>query len=365
VRPTSARPSSDRPTSAWADEPAALRDEDAFDVAAVHAFLLDRGVEGLTAPPQVQQFAGGASNLTYLLRYPDRDLVLRRPPGGTKAASAHDMAREHRVQERLRPAYPYVPRMVALCQDPAVLGTDFYVMERVPGLVLRRRLPEGLDLTPEQARGLGLRAVDRLVELHAVDPAAAGLADLGRGPGYVGRQVSGWSQRFRAARTDDVPDLEAVMGWLAAQQPPDVGARLVHNDWRLDNLVLDAALEVVGVLDWEMATVGDPLMDLGGALAYWVQADDDDVFRAARRQPTDLPGMPTRAEVVAHYAAATGRPVDDWPFYEVFGLFRLAVIVQQIWYRYVHGQTTNPAFQYFGFFVAHLDERCRRVAGLA
>ena len=353
-----------RPTPVpYADEPAALRDEDAFDVDAVNAFLAGR-VEGLAGPPQVQQFAGGASNLTYLLRYPDRDLVLRRPPAGTKAASAHDMAREHRVQERLRPAYPYVPRMVALCQDPAVLGADFYVMERVPGLVLRRRLPAGLALTAEQAGGLGRRAVDRLVELHGVDPVAAGLADLGRGPGYVGRQVAGWSQRFRAARTDDVPDLEAVMGWLDAQQPPDVGACLVHNDYRLDNLVLDADLEVVAVLDWEMATVGDPLMDLGGALAYWVQADDDDVLRAARRQPTDLPGMPTREQVVRHYAAATGRSVDDWPFYEVFGLFRLAVIAQQIYYRFHHGQTTNEAFKDFWFFVGYLDERCRRIAGL-
>jgi aminoglycoside phosphotransferase (APT) family kinase protein len=323
-------------------------------------------VPGLPAsPPEVRQFGGGASNLTYLLRYADRDLVLRRPPSGVKAASAHDMVREHRVQSALAPQYPYVPQMVALCTDPSVLGADFYVMERVVGTILRGRLPEGLTLAPEQAHALGLRAVDALLELHGVDVERAGLADLGKGRGYVGRQVTGWSERYRRARTDNVPDFEPVMAWLAAEQPDDVATVLVHNDFRLDNLVLDESLHVAAVLDWEMATLGDPLMDLGGALAYWVQADDDEVYRLSKRQPSDLPGMPTRAELVAHYAARTGLDVSGWTFYEVFGLFRLAVIVQQIYYRFHHGQTTNPAFEHFWVFVGVLEERCRRIAGLA
>jgi aminoglycoside phosphotransferase (APT) family kinase protein len=352
------------------NEPREVRDEDAFDVAAVHAWLAPQ-VPGLGAePPEVRQFGGGASNLTYLLRYPDRDLVLRRPPAGQKAASAHDMAREHRVQSALAPHYRYVPAMVALCTDHEVLGSDFYVMERVPGTILRGTLPEGMSLTPEQAHDLGLRAFDALLELHAVDVEAAGLTDLGKGRGYVGRQVAGWSERYRRARTDNVPDFEAVMGWLAERQPDDVATVLVHNDFRLDNLVLtpdptDGDLKVVGVLDWEMATLGDPLMDLGGALAYWVQADDDEGYRLSKRQPSDLPGMPTRAEIVRHYAERTGLRVDDWTFYEVFGLFRLAVIVQQIYYRFHHGQTTNPAFEHFWLFVGVLDDRCRRLAGLA
>jgi aminoglycoside phosphotransferase (APT) family kinase protein len=347
------------------NEPREVRDEDAFDVAAVHAWLAPQ-VPGLGAePPEVRQFGGGASNLTYLLRYPDRDLVLRRPPVGQKAASAHDMVREHRVQSALAPHYRYVPAMVALCTDPSVLGSDFYVMERVPGTILRGTLPDGMSLTPEQAHGLGLRAFDALLELHAVDVEAAGLTDLGRGRGYVGRQVTGWSERYRRARTDNVPDFEAVMRWLAERQPDDVATVLVHNDFRLDNLVLDGDLNVVGVLDWEMATLGDPLMDLGGALAYWVQADDDEGYRLSKRQPSDLPGMPTRAEIVRHYAERTGLRVDDWTFYEVFGLFRLAVIVQQIYYRFHHGQTTNPAFEHFWLFVGVLDDRCRRLAGLA
>jgi aminoglycoside phosphotransferase (APT) family kinase protein len=350
--------------TAYTDEPKDLRAEDAFDVDALHAWLSAR-VEGLgDQPPQVQQFAGGASNLTYLLRYLSRDLVLRRPPAGVKAASAHDMRREHRVQQALAPHYPYVPAMVAFCDDPAVLGADFYVMERLAGTILHGRLPEGMGLSPEQARGLGLRAVDSLVELHQVDVAAAGLSDLGKGLGYVGRQVTGWSERYRRARTENVPDFEPVMAWLAERQPEDVRNCLVHNDFRLDNLVLGPDLEVVGVLDWEMATLGDPLMDLGGALAYWVQADDEDMFRLSKRQPTDLPGMPTRAEVVERYRERTGLAVEDWAFYEVFGLFRLAGIAQQIYYRYHHGQTTNEAFKDFWYFVTYLDERCRRLAGL-
>jgi len=301
------------------DEPRALRDEDAFDVEAVPAWLAER-LDGLIGPPAVRQFSGGASNLTYLLDYPDRDLVLRRPPVGAKAASAHDMRREYRVQDQLGPHYPYVPRMLALCDDPSVIGSDFYVMERLDGTILRGRLPEGLALTPEQTRGLADRAVDSLVALHRVDVAAAGLSDLGRGTGYVRRQVTGWSERYRGARTDDVPDFSAVTAWLEAEQPADVANCLIHYDFRLDNLVLDEQLQVIGVLDWEMATLGDPLMDLGGALAYWVQADDDEMMRLSKRQPTDLPGMPTRAEVVERYSAASGTAVDGWAFYEVFGL---------------------------------------------
>jgi aminoglycoside phosphotransferase (APT) family kinase protein len=351
-------------TQPFSDEPRDLRQEDAFAVDALHAWLSER-VDGLgDAPPEVRQFGGGASNLTYLLRYPSRDLVLRRPPAGHKAASAHDMRREHRVQAALAPHYPYVPTTVAFCDDPSVLGADFYVMERIEGTILRGRLPKGMELSPEQARSLGFRAMDSLLELHQVDAVAAGLGDLGKGLGYVGRQVSGWSDRYRRARTENVPDFEVVMEWLAARQPADVGTTLVHNDFRLDNLVLDPELRVVGVLDWEMATVGDPLMDLGGALAYWVQADDDDMYRLSKRQPTDLPGMPTRAEVVEHYRSRTGLAVDDWVFYEVFGLFRLAGIAQQIYYRYFHGQTTNEAFQDYWFFVTYLEQRCRRIAGL-
>jgi aminoglycoside phosphotransferase (APT) family kinase protein len=343
-----------------------VRPEDLFDVPAVHGWLVQRApwLAGRSLP-EVRQFAGGASNLTYLLAYGDDELVLRRPPHGHKAASAHDMGREVRVQERLRPVFPAVPRIHGYCEDPALIGSEFYVMERLRGVILGRPLPEGIALDLEAARALGETVFDTLADLHSIDVAAAGLADLGRGPGYVRRQVAGWSGRFRAARTDDVPDGEAVMAWLDARQPGDVAARLLHGDWKLDNLVLDlsAAPRITGVLDWEMATVGDPLMDLGSSLAYWVGSDDDPAFRALASQVSDLPGMPTREEVVARYLSRTGLAVDDWTFYEVFGLFRLAVIAQQIWARYQAGSTTNPRFASFGSVVRVLLDRADGLAG--
>jgi aminoglycoside phosphotransferase (APT) family kinase protein len=362
----------------------AVRDEDAFDVPAMAAWLraqdLDEDLAAdLTGEPEVRQFSGGASNLTYLLRYPSgsastepvattrrpltRDLVLRRPPTGRKAAGAHDMRRELTIQSRLRPAFPHVPRMVALCDDTSLIGSEFYVMERVEGTILGRDLPLGMDLSEAEVRGLCVGVLDRLVELHSVNAEKAGLGDLGKGPGYVARQVAGWSERFRRARTEDVGDFEAVMAWLDAHQPEDVGSCVIHNDYRFDNVVLDEALDVRAVLDWEMATLGDPLMDLGGALAYWVEAGDDEAFQQFRRQPTHLPGMFTRAEVVDYYTARTGLAVTpgQWTFYEVFGLFRVAVIAQQIYYRYFHGQTTNEAFAIFGPAVQYLEQRCKEL----
>ncbi len=341
-----------------------VREEDAFDVPAMAAWLRQNATDptGLDGTPEVRQFPGGASNLTYLLHYPSRDLILRRPPTGAKAKSAHDMGREFTIQSRLAPVFAYVADMVAFCDDPDVIGSDFYVMARLDGTILRRDLPEGLTLTPEEARTLCTNFLDVLVELHSVDPSAAGLDDLGKGSGYVARQVGGWSQRFRTARTDNVGDYERVMGWLDEHQPEDVANCVIHNDFRLDNVVLDPddPMRVVGVLDWEMATLGDPLMDLGGALAYWIQADDEPEFRAFRRQPTHVPGMLTRAEMVDYYTASKGLSVtpEQWRFYEVFGLFRLGVIAQQIYYRYHHGQTTNEEYARFLPVTTYLEKRC-------
>jgi aminoglycoside phosphotransferase (APT) family kinase protein len=237
-------------------------------------------------------------------------------------------------------------------------------MRRIPGVVLRRDVPPGVSLDPDTARALCLNAVDALVALHAVDPAAAGLESFGRGPGYARRQIEGWSDRYVKARTWNVPSFRTVRRWLAVHTPEDVATCVIHGDFRLDNLVLDpeAPDTIRAVLDWEMATLGDQLMDLGNSLAYWVQADDDAVARATRRQPTHLPGMLTRDALVDAYFARTGRSrPDTWVFYEVYGLFRLAVIAQQIYYRYHHRQTRNPAFKNFWFFVWYLDHRCRRL----
>ncbi len=363
-----------------------VRDEDAFDVDAVAAWLRAHASEpyapDLDGTPEVRQFAGGASNLTYLLRYPGdgdddgdggsdgdngsgRDLILRRAPRGTKARGAHDMRREFHIQRQLKPVFAYVADMVAFCDDPAVLGADFYVMERLVGRVPRADLPAEA-LTPEQARGMCLAMVDVLAELHGVDPDAAGLRDLGKGRGYVRRQVEGWSARYRNARTEDAPALEQVMAWLDAHQPEDVETCVIHNDFKMDNLVLDPQdpTRIIGVLDWEMATVGDPLMDLGGDLAFWVQDDDGDLA-ALRRVPTHLPGMLTRGEFVERYCDLRGIPMTPqrWRFYEVFGLFRLAVISQQIYYRYFHRQTSNELYALFGPAVHIVDGRLRELLG--
>jgi len=271
--------------------------------------------------------------------------------------------REYRIQKALRPVFPKVPEMLAACEDHDVIGSDFYLMERLEGIIPRASMPDGLELSENQTRELCRNAIDTLIELHSVDIESAGLDKLAKGAGYNRRQIDGWSGRFRKARTWNVMRGEKIMRWLADNTPDEVAIRLIHGDYRFDNLVLDAddPLEIIGVLDWEMATLGDPLMDLGNAMAYWVQADDDRIFRAFRRQPTHLPGMLTRREVVEYYCAKTGCAPENWAFYEVYGLFRLAVIVQQIYYRYHHRQTRNPAFKRFWLVANYLLWRCARV----
>jgi len=340
------------------DREEAVHQGEELDVAAVDPWLKAR-VPGLSGTPRVTQYSGGASNWTYRLAYDHDDLVLRRPPAGTKAKSAHDMGREYRVQKALRPVFARVPEMIAYCEDTTVIGCQFYVMRRLEGIIPRARL--GADLDARRTRALCESFVDTLVELHQVDAAAAGLATLGKGPGYPRRQVEGWTDRYERARTWNAPTFRFVTRWLAENTPADVSTCVVHNDFRFDNVVLDRAdpTRIIGVLDWEMATLGDPLMDLGGSLAYWVEAKDDVVARATRRQPTHLPGMLTRAEVVARYCARMKLPTGGIAFYEVFGLFRLAGIIQQIYYRYHHGQTHNPRFKYFWLMAHYIDRRCR------
>ena len=330
----------------------AVRDEDRFDLAKMHTWL--RPFINEDQLPEVMQFRSGASNLTYLLRYLGRDLVLRKPPVGTKAASAHDMKREYLIQSRLQSVYPLVPKMIALCEDQSVMGSDFYVMERVEGEIFRRDIPAGITATDISVMADSL--INGLVQLHAVDSLI--LKELNKGAGYVQRQVAGWSKRYRNALTDDVPAAEKLMAWLAANQPDDVDSCIIHGDWRIDNVVFDLAnARIAGVLDWELATVGNPLMDLGSALAYWVDRDDERAFASLRRQPSHLPGMPTREEFLQRYLQLSGRKCADFTFYEVFGLFRLAVIIQQIWARFRAGQTTNPAFAGFGDAVNTLINR--------
>jgi aminoglycoside phosphotransferase (APT) family kinase protein len=318
-------------------------------------------IPGIADRPQVTQFSGGASNWTYRLKFETEDLILRRPPAGTRAKSAHDMGREYELQKALAPHFPYVPQMRAYTDDETVIGAEFYVMNRIEGIIPRKNLPEGLRLSPTQTRTLCTNVLDVLVALHKVDYKSANLAGFGVGAGYVQRQVEGWNRRYLQARTWNVPRGKSIMRWLEANIPAGEQLCLTHNDFRFDNVVLDAAdpSKVIGVLDWELAAIGDPFVDLGNLLAYWVEAGDDAFAKSMRRQPTTLNGMLTRSEVIDYYCNAIGMRPDNMAFYEVFGLFRLSVIVQQIYYRYHHRQTRNPAFRNFWLAVHYLHRRCK------
>jgi aminoglycoside phosphotransferase (APT) family kinase protein len=315
-----------------------------------------------TGSLSVEQFPHGHSNLTYLLRIGDTEMVLRRPPFGNQVKTAHDMSREFRVLSRLGPVFPLAPRPFFLCEDETVLGAPFYVMERRHGVILRKSVPAGVVLDADLARRLGLTLIDTLASLHGLDAVAVGLADLGKPEGYVARQVQGWSKRYDQSRTDDLPEMERAAKWLADHLPTECGAAIVHNDFKYDNLVLaaDDPTRVVAVLDWEMTTLGDPWMDLGTTLAYWVEATDPPDFRAVATGPTYLPGSPIRRDLVERYQERTGRAVPNVVFYYVFGLFKVAVIVQQIYARFVRGHTHDARFGRLNEWVATLARQADR-----
>jgi len=344
------------------DRPTLVREGEELDLKAVEAFLKD-SIPGLTGDLVVEQFPSGYSNLTYLIRVGGTELVLRRPPFGRKAKSAHDMGREYRILSALKDVFPYSPRPLVYTEDPSVMGCPFYVMERIKGIILRKNPPKGLSFSPDEMRRLCENLLDVHLELHSVDYKAIGLEGFGKPEGYVRRQVEGWSERFRAAWTPDAPSFDPVMQWLHDTMPDDSKRpALIHNDYKFDNVVLNPEdpLQIIGVLDWEMATIGDPLMDLGSSLAYWVQADDPEDFQAARMMPTNLPGALTRRELVDRYASRAGITIDNFDFYLCYGLFRLAVIAQQIYYRYYHGQTKDERFKVLIFAIHILEKAAMR-----
>lgn len=332
-----------------ADPTIATRDGEELDAAVIARYLKPH-LPHLTGEPSIRQFPGGASNLTYLLSYPEQDLVLRRPPLGKKAKSAHDMGREFLILNKLSDGFPYCPKAYVHCTDPAIIGDEFYVMERVQGIILRKDIPEELNLTPEKTTALCKSFIDKLVDLHQVDYQACGLAELGKPEGYVARQIKGWTDRYEKALTPDAPLWTEVKAWLAENMPADhPKPAIIHNDYRFDNVILDPdnPMQIIGVLDWEMTTIGDPLMDLGGSLAYWIEANDPQPMQLMRQQPSAAPGMLTRQEIVEYYAQQAGIDIPNFDFYYSYGLFRLAGIVQQIYYRFYHGQTKDKRFANF------------------
>jgi aminoglycoside phosphotransferase (APT) family kinase protein len=334
---------------ALTDQSTRIRDGEELDAGIIDAYLKAH-IPGLIGTPQISQFPGGASNLTYLLQYPEHELVLRRPPFGHKAKSAHDMGREYRILNQLNAGFPYCPKAYVHCTDESVIGSEFYVMQRVNGIILRADLPSELNFDAQQTQQLCKSFIDKLVELHQVDYNACGLGDLGKPQGYVQRQISGWSDRYEKALTPDAPLWTEVKAWLNAKMPADhPRSSIVHNDYRFDNVILDPnnPQEIIGVLDWELTTLGDPLMDLGNSLAYWIEASDPAPVQLMRRQPSNAPGMLTRQEFADYYAERAGIKIDCIDFYYCYGLFRLAGIVQQIYYRFYHGQTQDKRFAQF------------------
>jgi aminoglycoside phosphotransferase (APT) family kinase protein len=344
------------------DEAGSVRSGEELDSAKLQAYLVEHvPATGRDDPMVVAQFPHGHSNLTYLVRLGEREFVLRRPPFGNRVKTAHDMGREFRILSRLCRVYEPAPCPVLYCEDEAVLGAPFYLMERRKGIIIRRP-PVERAIPPETVRRLCESLIEGLARLHGLDAASAGLADLGKPEGYVERQVTGWARRYRDAQTDELPELERAASWLAEHRPFESGAALIHNDYKFDNLVLgpDDPGRIVAVLDWEMATIGDPLMDLGTTLGYWIQADDPEPIRRFLAGPTAMPGSLTRRELADQYAATSGRHLPELLFFYVYGLFKIAVIAQQIYARYVRGATRDPRFAALGPVVAALGESAGR-----
>lgn len=335
---------------------AAVRAGEELDLAALAAHLRGK-IDGADLEIQIEQFPGGHSNLTYLLRIGGTEYVLRRAPLGPVAPKAHDMVREARVLTAVSPYFAPAPKVYLVCEDPAVIGAPFFLMERRRGIVLRDRVPPEVASYPDYARRISEAFTDCMVQLHAVDVTAPGLNSLGKPEGFVTRQVKGWSERWERARTEPNPEMDRVMAWLAATVPPSGKPTLVHNDFKLDNVMLDPSApdRIAAVLDWEMTTVGDPLCDLGLTLCYWGSAE---VPGTGVQAVTSAPGWYKHDDIVRHYAEKTGRDLSALPWHEVFGVFKLAVIVQQIYFRYWRGQTTDERFKDF-------NQRVKVLTGIA
>jgi aminoglycoside phosphotransferase (APT) family kinase protein len=350
-----------------ADDPELIevRSDEALDTTRLEPYLRER-LAGAEGPLQVRQFGGGHANLTYLLRFGASEYVLRRPPLGPVAPSAHDMKREHRVLAALSPVFELAPMSYLLCDDPAVIGADFHVMERRHGIAIRTDLPERFKGDPALARRIGEMMVDALAALHRVDAGAAGLDRLGRPEGFVERQLQGWSRRWDAAKDRELPAMAGIVAWLERKLPASRAVALLHNDYKLDNMLVaaDDPARAVAILDWDMCTRGDPLMDLGYLLNFWGEAGDDPAWIMGASMPTWHPGFPSRAEVVERYAAGTGFDLAEVRWYHVFGIFKIAVVLQQIYIRFLRGQTKDQRFAVFGERVAALIDKATALAGV-
>ena len=327
-----------------------VREGEDFALPAVEHYLRSHVEEVPEGELEASQFPSGASNLTYLLKVGDWEGVLRRPPLGPVPPKAHDMGRKSSILGKLNAVYPLAPRPYFFCEDESVIGAPFYVMERRTGVVLDDSFPPGMEPDEEVRRGISRTLIDTLVELHAVDVSGAGLGDLGKPDGFLQRQTEGWISRYEKAKTDEIEEVGPLTEWLARDIPESPSPAVIHNDYKLNNLVLDPAdlTEVRAVLDWEMATVGDPLFDLAVSLSYWIEPDDPDDLKAVMPTVTVTPGFMSRKDLIDRYETESGRDLSEMHWYVVFGYFKLAGILQQIYARYENGQTTDQRFATFG-----------------
>jgi aminoglycoside phosphotransferase (APT) family kinase protein len=327
-----------------------IREDEDFDHEKLADYLRGK-LPGSEQALDIVQFAGGHANLTYLLRYGDREYVLRRPPLGPVAPTSHDMGREYRVLSVLHQAYPPAPQAYVFCEDADIIGAPFFVMERRRGTVVRRSIPAefGGGQDADVNRRMSEVLIDTLADLHDVDAGAVGLGTLGKPDGFVQRQIEGWAQRYERAKTEDVPIVDEVVGWLRDNLPASPPPTLLHNDWRLDNMMLDSndPGKCVAVFDWDMCTRGDPLADVGTLLSAWVQLNEGPAG-SGPGMPSNTPGFLTRREAVERYGKRRGVDVSNVPYYYVFGVFKIGVVVQQIYVRYHRGQTKDERFKVFG-----------------
>lgn len=354
----------------------AVRAGEELDVAALAQYLC----EVLAKVPstsvskdqlELKQFPGGHSNLTYLVRYGDREFVLRRPPLGPVAPTAHDMPREYKVLSVIHPHFPLAPKPLVLCEDSSIIGAPFYLIERRKGLIVRQRVPVEIGEDVELRRRVSAAVIDTLIALHTVDVQATGIIQIGKPAGFVQRQVRGWADRWKRARTGELPEMDRVIDWLVERIPAESRSdvTIVHNDFKLDNIMLDKhdPARVVAVLDWEMCTVGDPLIDVGLLLTYWTMKGADAKFdkNSSLRAVTNGPGWLTREEIIARYEAATGRDLSQIVFYETFARFKVAVVIQQIYFRYVQGQTLDERFRNLDQLVRALTREALELAEIS
>src|SRR5215471_4620667 len=344
-------------------ETIAMRAGEKIATGALAEYLRDR-LEGAERGVELEQFPNGHSNLTYLLRTGAAEYVLRRPPLGPVAPKAHDMVREYHVLRAMHPHFPQAPRVHVLCEEPAVLGATFFIMERRHGVIRREERPAEFEAIAGHPRMIGEAFLDSLVSLHKIDPSAPGIRELGKPEGYVERQVRGWADRWERAKTEDIAELDSVVRWLAANIPAPLAPSLIHNDYKLDNVMLagNSPDRVEAVLDWEMATLGDPLSDLGLTLCYWVWATAEEVRAAGIPALTSRSGWYGRDDLVERYELRTGRDMTHIGYYEVLGVFKLAVIIQQIYCRFHRGQTQDDRFRNFGERAAALGRLAARLA---